>query len=687
MKKKWIRFALVLLIALIPFGSKAVHAQGELFTVSFAPGTGTGSMAPVSVEAGAQYELPRCAFTHTNPERNFYMWMVDGMLMFPGDYITVNTDTTVTAVWYYSRAQRIDNSVDRSTSEVIGYLVMRDTGTGETYTEVVFDEVTASEFTQPSNPTVNAMISEAQDALSQKAEEYSGKGTVTVIDKTISDPTITKTIDNRTYSLFDTNLDEAGDYFSYLIIDGEFWHNWQYSVTLEVEYESQDVPDLSSLHILPGTGGSFLVDFDGKQSDDQPWQMPEGTEITVTAVPEDGYHFKSWYKGDVNGATYEEMVTDELLSSNEVYSFSINGDLYLCPVFEINAGPVHPGDQVQMWVGNTEVVGPDSSAQGGKVAVKYTPSYDDFPDIQAKDGTDFVAGEILPFYKGDSCTVYAQADPGYRFVGWYHVNIEWGPGATLAWEGSVISTDASFTYKPGETIIEGDSEPLRYVCAVFEKAPDELETFTVSFDANSGAGTMDPVSVNANEGFILPECGFTAPEGKEFAGWDLGPVGSVITITADTTIKAEWKDIPPVSLEYHITEGQNGIWQKGRNTGLNFTIIRTIDNESALSHFTGVEVDGVSISKENYTVTSGGIKLSLKSSYLETLSVGRHTLKVVFDDGMAETQFTITTAGTPEKSDSKNRPQTGHETNLGFWMSLMLISFVTVMGLFTRRKA
>ena len=81
------------------------------------------------------------------------------------------------------------------------------------------------------------------------------------------------------------------------------------------------------------------------------------------------------------------------------------------------------------------------------------------------------------------------------------------------------------------------------VTATFkEKAP---ETVTVSFDANGGSGTMTAVTVEKGKSYKLPECTFTAPEGKEFDKWDKGAVGEEITVSEDTTVKATWKDKAP----------------------------------------------------------------------------------------------------------------------------------------------
>ena len=48
--------------------------------------------------------------------------------------------------------------------------------------------------------------------------------------------------------------------------------------------------------------------------------------------------------------------------------------------------------------------------------------------------------------------------------------------------------------------------------------------------------------------YILPACGFTAPNGKQFKAWSVDgnkkAVGDKITVTADTTVTAVWETIP-----------------------------------------------------------------------------------------------------------------------------------------------
>ena len=82
---------------------------------------------------------------------------------------------------------------------------------------------------------------------------------------------------------------------------------------------------------------------------------------------------------------------------------------------------------------------------------------------------------------------------------------------------------------------------------------------TISFDPNGGTGTMKPMRVKAGVGYTLPECTFTPPEGKEFAGWlavngNVYPAGNVATFSIDQSLKATWKDKAEVDVTQMFTD-------------------------------------------------------------------------------------------------------------------------------------
>ncbi|MBR4655976.1 MAG: S-layer homology domain-containing protein [Oscillospiraceae bacterium] len=109
-------------------------------------------------------------------------------------------------------------------------------------------------------------------------------------------------------------------------------------------------------------------------------------------------------------------------------------------------------------------------------------------------------------------------------------------------------------YKVGASITVNANTTVK---AVWEDIP--VETFTVSFDANGGTGTMADVTGVSGD-YTLPECGFTAPDGQQFKAWSVDgkeyKVGASITVSANTTVKAVWEDIPVVT--YTVSFDANG---------------------------------------------------------------------------------------------------------------------------------
>jgi hypothetical protein len=75
------------------------------------------------------------------------------------------------------------------------------------------------------------------------------------------------------------------------------------------------------------------------------------------------------------------------------------------------------------------------------------------------------------------------------------------------------------------------------------------DTFTVKFDANGGKGTMRDVTFSGDNKYTLPDCTFTAPEGKMFDGWSFDgevwwPGNEIGLQGTPTTVTALWADLP-----------------------------------------------------------------------------------------------------------------------------------------------
>ena len=137
-----------------------------------------------------------------------------------------------------------------------------------------------------------------------------------------------------------------------------------------------------------------------------------------------------------------------------------------------------------------------------------------------------------------------------------------------------------------------------------------------------------------------------------------------------------------------ITAGANGSWQKGTKDGLTFT------SNAAYKHFQKVQVDGKDLDASNYTVKEGSTIVTLKTSYLETLSVGKHTLAIVSETGTATTEFTIKAAASANDRNPANpngeateSVQTGDNTNMMLWIVMLFVS-ASILGIaiYEKRK-
>ena len=112
-------------------------------------------------------------------------------------------------------------------------------------------------------------------------------------------------------------------------------------------------------------------------------------------------------------------------------------------------------------------------------------------------------------------------------------------------------------------------------------------------------------------------------------------------------------EIPVERIEtsYAITEG------KGSSYALQSGSSLTVRGNGDFSKFTGIKVDGVQIGADNYEAKSGSTIVTLKSSYLDTLAAGTHSIEILWTDGSASTAFTI------QKSEGQKPNNDGKDLN------------------------
>ena len=281
--------------------------------------------------------------------------------------------------------------------------------------------------------------------------------------------------------------------------------------------------------------------------------------------------------------------------------------------------------------------------------------------------------------------------------------------------GVPAGTTAVYTAPIAVTGTEGESitTTIKAIAVKDRMQNSSVEKFTYTIqipvpkyevNVTNGSG-----SGNYAQGSTVTITANTAPNGQRFKDWSIesGNI-TLASSTSDTTtfvmpaeavrVKANYEAIPtPVS--YKILDGANSDWKQ--NTEENITIRGNGD----FSKFVGVKIDGNTIDAKNYTAKEGSTIITLTTDYLKTLSIGTHTFEIVWTDGSASTNFTVSkndSGSETPKDDDKNKnddsgsqtgdnhhitaPQTGDNSHLTLWISLLGASLIGLLATLYMRK-
>lgn len=126
------------------------------------------------------------------------------------------------------------------------------------------------------------------------------------------------------------------------------------------------------------------------------------------------------------------------------------------------------------------------------------------------------------------------------------------------------------------------------------------------------------------------------------------------------------EETKPVS--YKITKGDGARWHKNSGKDLSFTA------DGSKKDFVSLLVDGKAVNSKYYTLAEGSTVVTIKSSLLQNLDLGKHAVTVKFTDGQAEGTFTISAP-----ADDSN-PKTGDDFALHAWTALLFVSLTGIAG-------
>ena len=177
-------------------------------------------------------------------------------------------------------------------------------------------------------------------------------------------------------------------------------------------------------------------------------------------------------------------------------------------------------------------------------------------------------------------------------------------------------------------------------------------------------------TITANSGYKLVK---VLVDGTDKTADMVGDTLKLTNITSNINL-----EVVVEKIVYEVTEGANQKYTITKNNEAKFKInadFRLFDGGK-------VYVDNELVDPKNYTAESGSTIITLKKEFVDTLSIGEHTLKVLFNDGgEAITTFNVAKVTVPT-----DNPQTGD--NIGFYIISGILSIVGLAGagIFYRRK-
>ena len=336
----------------------------------------------------------------------------------------------------------------------------------------------------------------------------------------------------------------------------------------------------------------------------------------------------------------------------------------------------------------------------------------DFSTAQTYDGTPKVVtvqtkdaigiGAVKVYYEGSYGTTYTRSETAPTNAGSYKVILAVAEGTNYR----------AKEIQAGTLNIDKADLTVEDVTEFFEYTKTGAQTINIA-NLVPGARSYALGTATGDIGVLSEAITIDATGLIEFALSKLTTANIDNKVIVPVTITSEnYKNVTVnvtiyISPEYRIIDGAGSSWTQNTNG----TVV--IRGNGEFNRFHAVKVDGKVIDPANYEKKEGSTIITLKAEYLKTLATGSHTFAIVWNNGIAGTNFTVV-ANTPadngnsnsnsgngdsnDSSDNTNTSATG--TNpaqeldkvpatgdpFGIWLTLFAISLTGLAGMLARRK-
>ena len=565
------------------------------YTVTYDANGGTGTMASenLTVDGGfaKTYTFPQCGFTApSGKEFDKWQWYYNSNPSqttdtTPGNSPWLSGSITVKALWKdKSNTYTVTYDANGGSGSMgTEYIAFENDGFAKTYTfpQCGFTAPDGKEFDKW-QWYYNSDPSQTTDTTPGNSPWLSGSITVKALWKDVLNDIFTSQPTNKS---------------------GKIGANIEVPVVIDIT----QVPDENTAYIVleVQNGGNWDKVAESNRSN---WvgsfDVSSNTACTKT------YRYKvyngaQWNESDTFTVEFQPLVVTFVDNEHSTQTEPINVTTYNTTIAKPN-NPTYAGDTFYGW---------------------HWPYWNFESDVVTQDITLYAQWAGRGFY-GDIPNVSAKVGEKARII-LSNVNYNNSPTYVYKYDGAnwvQVDNVTNYGWYDLPASAEGKTETYKIViCHSRNIESNEFTVtwantvYTVSFNANGGTGTMTAATVESGAEYTLPACTFTAPSGKQFKAWSVGgvekAVGDKITVTANTTVTAQWETVETWTVQVSsenvcgVSGSYNATQYVEQGQAMTDIIITANDGYYFPNPLTGtLSSNGVTATRNSYTqVTISGI--------------------------------------------------------------------------------